>query len=59
MKNIAIKVVKNIMTITVDLKKEFGPSKSGKTIIIGSTEGNQTVAPNVVLGMNVYKYPDK
>ena len=59
MKNIAIKVVKNIMTITVDLKKEFGPSKSAKTIIIGSTEGNQTVAPNVVLGMNVYKYPEK
>ena len=59
MKNIEIKVVKNIMTITVDLKKEFGPSKSNKTIIIASTEGNLTVAPNVVLGMNVYKYPEK
>lgn len=59
MKNITVKVVKDVLTITVDLKKEFGPSKSGKTIIIGSTEGNQTVAPNVVLGMNVYKYPNK
>ena len=30
----------NILTVKVDLSKEFGPSASGKTIIIASTEGN-------------------
>jgi hypothetical protein len=31
------------LTITVDLSKEFGPSASGKTIIIASTEGSVSV----------------
>lgn len=56
MKNADIKTDKNgIMTITVDTKKTFGPSKSGKTIIIASTEGNQTVDGGVTIGLNVYK----
>ena len=40
MKNVEISVAGNILTITVDLTKEFGPSSSGKTIIIASTAGN-------------------
>jgi hypothetical protein len=40
MKNVEMKVDGNILTIKVDLTKEFGPSSSGKTIIIGLTEGN-------------------
>ena len=40
MKNIEMKAEGNILTIKVDLTKEFGPSSSGKTIIIASTEGN-------------------
>ena len=40
MKNVEINVEVNIMTIKVDLTKEFGPSSSEKTIIIASTEGN-------------------
>ena len=40
MKNIEMTVEGNILTIKVDLTKEFGPSSSGKTIIIASTEGN-------------------
>ena len=43
MKNVEINVEGNIMTIKVDLTKEFGPSSSGKTIIIASTEGNVAV----------------
>ncbi len=31
------------LTIKVDLSKDFGPSKSGKTIIVASTEGNVSV----------------
>ena len=37
MKNVEMKVENNILTIQVDLTKEFGPSSSGKTIIIAST----------------------
>ena len=40
MKNVEMSLEGNILTIKVDLAKEFGPSASGKTIIIASTEGN-------------------
>ena len=43
MKNVEMKIEGNVLTIKVDLSKEFGPSASGKTIIIASTEGNVTV----------------
>jgi hypothetical protein len=57
MKNVEMKVEKNILTITVDLSKRFGPSSSGKTIIVASTEGNQTVdaSGKVYIGLNVYE----
>ena len=48
---------KGIMTITVDTNKEFGLSKSGKTTIIASTEGNVREG-EVFVGLNVYKYAD-
>jgi len=43
MKNVEMSVDGNILTIKVDLTKDFGPSSSGKTIIIASSEGNQSV----------------
>jgi len=57
MKNVEMNVEGNILTIRVDLSKEFGPSTSGKTIIIASTEGNQSVPgkEEVKIGLNVYK----
>ena len=57
MKNIEMKLESNILTIKVDLTKEFGPSSSGKTIIIASTEGNVAVDGHeeVKVGLNVYK----
>jgi hypothetical protein len=55
-KNIDMKVEGNILTITVDLTKEFGPSSSGKTIIIASTEGNVSIADREEkIGLNVYR----
>lgn len=54
MKNVEIQIQGNILTIKVDLTKTFGPSKSGKTIIIASTEGNARVG-DVTVGLNVYK----
>lgn len=61
MKNVEMAVDGNILTITVDLSKEQGPSKSGKTIVIGTTEGN-VASPkdnNIKIGLNVYKSPPK
>ena len=57
MKNITQKVSGNILTITVDLSKKFGTSKSGKSIVIASTEGNISVEghPEIKAGINVYK----
>ena len=55
MKNVETSVDKNILTIKVDLTKTFGASSSGKSIIIGSSEGNKEIAPEIYLGINVYK----
>ena len=57
MKNVEMKVEGNTLIIKVDLTKDFGPSSSGKTTIIASTEGNQSVPDqeNVKIGLNVYK----
>ena len=56
MKNVQMSVAGNILTITVDLAKEFGPSSSGKTIIVASTEGNITVPEREEkIGLNVYR----
>ena len=56
MKNVKLAVAKNTLTITVDLSKTFGPSASGKSILIASTEGNKGVPgrDEVRLGLNVY-----
>jgi hypothetical protein len=56
MKNVDIKVEGNILTIKVDLSREFGPSASGKTIIVASTEGNVSVPDrDEKIGLNVYR----
>ncbi len=57
MKNVEMTVDGDLLTIKVDLSKEFGPSSTGKTIIIASTEGNQLVPGNeeIKIGLNVYK----
>jgi hypothetical protein len=44
------------LTIRVDFLKEFGPSASGKTIIISSTEGRVPVSDRQEkVGLNVYR----
>ena len=56
MKNVGMKVEGNILTIKVDPSKEFGPSSSGKTIIIATTEGNVPVPDrDEKVGLNVYR----
>ena len=56
MKNIEMTTEGNILTITVDLSQRFGKSSSGKSIIVASTEGNQSIPGNeeIKIGLNVY-----
>jgi len=56
-KNVEMKVEDNILTIKVDLSRDFGPSSSGKTTIIASTEGNISIPgrEEVKIGLNIYK----
>jgi hypothetical protein len=41
----------------VDLSKDFGESKSGKSVVIATTEGNTSVpdTEDVKIGLNIYK----
>ena len=56
MKNVDISVSDDVLTIKVDLTQSFGPSSSGKTIIIASTEGNYPLPGRTeVVGLNVYR----
>lgn len=63
-KNVSYEVTdKNQLVITVDLNKTHGKSGSGKTEIIGTSQGNtkaQDAKENeFIFGVNVYKYADE
>ncbi len=57
MKNCEMKIEGDTLIITVDISKEFGKSSSGKSIIIGTTEGNVSVPgkEDIKVGVNVYR----
>ena len=56
MRNVQMSVEGNTLTIKVDLSKEYGPSSSGKNIIIASTEGNVSLPDREEkVGLNVYR----
>ena len=57
MKNIEMTVDGNTLTIKIDLAKDFGPSASGKNILIATTEGNVTIpgSEDKKVGLNVYR----
>jgi len=56
MQNVKTERKGDILTITVDLSKNSGPSKSGKSLVIASTLGNALIDPEkkIYLGLNVY-----
>jgi hypothetical protein len=57
-KNVQMTIEGDTLVIKVDLTKDFGESKSGKTIIVASTEGNVSVPGRKErIGLNVYRYP--
>lgn len=57
MKNVQMNVKGTILTITVDLSKSQGDSKTGNSEIIGTTSGNTNVpgTDDIKIGLNVYK----
>ena len=56
MKNNEMSTEGNILTIKIDLSQRFGKSSSGKSTIVASTEGNQSVPGHeeIKIGLNVY-----
>lgn len=57
-KNVETKVEGNYLTIKIDLTKDLGQSKSGKSTMIGSTGGFTTVSTpkgDVKLSLNCIK----
>ncbi|MBI5572820.1 MAG: hypothetical protein HY914_22945 [Desulfomonile tiedjei] len=60
MKNVDMAVEGDTLTLVIDLSKDFGPSKSGKTIIVASTEGNKSVpGREEKVGLNIYRQEGK
>lgn len=57
--NVELSVEDTIMTLKIDLSKEIGPSKSGKSILIATTHGNQYFAmgeyKQYQVNVNLYK----
>lgn len=55
-KNITMTREGDVLTIKVDLSKNYGPSSSGKTTIIASTQGNKSLPGSETqkIGLNIY-----
>ena len=59
MQNIKTTVNGNKLIIEIDTTVTLGPSKSGKTIMVGTSSGNQavkgTAGGEVTIGVNVFR----
>ena len=57
MKNVEMKLEGKNLVITVDITRDFGESKSGKSITIASTEGNVSIPEHdeIKIGLNIYR----
>lgn len=54
--NTDLKLDGDKLTITVDMSKDCGRSKSGKSLIIASTQGNIKIpGTDATIGLNIYK----
>jgi len=61
MLNVKPRVEGNKLILEIDLSKDFGPSSSGKSLIVASTQGNVSIPgrDDVKLGLNVYRPQSK
>ena len=53
-RGVAVKVEGKKVVFTVDLTKGFGPSASGKTIIVATTGGAEEIAPGIFANITIY-----
>ncbi len=55
--NIKVEVNGSELTLKVDLSRDLGRSKSGKSTLVASTFGNVSIPehPEMKLGLNLYK----
>jgi hypothetical protein len=56
MQNIEMKMEGDTLVIKIDTEKRFGKSKSEKSTIVASTNGNVTIPdhPEIKIGINAY-----
>jgi len=57
MQNVEMTVKGDELVIKIDLTKDYGRSKSGKSTIIATTAGNLSIPdhPDIHLGLNLYR----
>ncbi|MHA1651049.1 MAG: helix-hairpin-helix domain-containing protein, partial [Candidatus Helarchaeota archaeon] len=56
MQNIDITLDDNTVTLSIDTEKDFGPSSTGKSIIVASSRGNRLIeGTDVYVGINIFK----
>jgi hypothetical protein len=55
LRNVEMDIKDSILILKIDLSKSFGPSKTKKSIIVATTEGNVELQPGVMVGLNVFK----
>ncbi len=53
MRNVKMEVEGNILRIEVDLSKDYGPSSTGKTLIISSTAGPKRIPGDKPISLNM------
>jgi hypothetical protein len=55
-KGIEFEVKDGVLYLKIKLNQNFGPSKTGKTIIVATSSGNKKIeGTDVTLGLNLYK----
>lgn len=58
MQNVSVVRKDGKLHITIDTETVIGPSASGKTILVATTSGNQTVTEDgLILGLTAYRKP--
>jgi hypothetical protein len=59
MKNVEMKLDGDVLTIRVDLSKEYGLSPTGKSVVVGTTGKNVPIVDHADyrVGVNVYRKP--
>ena len=53
--NVEATIEANVLVLRIDLSKKLGPSKSGKTTLIATTNGNAQLPDGSRIGVNVYR----